>query len=41
MRSVWLFLVVLCLGVLSAGAAGGEGTPQEEANRLNQQAMGL
>ncbi len=41
MRSVWLFLVVLCLGVLWAGAAGGEGTPQEEARRLNKQAVEL
>jgi tetratricopeptide (TPR) repeat protein len=41
MRSVRLFLVILCLGVLWAGAAGGEGTPQEEANRLNQKAVEL
>ena len=41
MRSVRLFLVVVCLGVLGAGAAGGEGTPQEEAQRLNQQAVEL
>ena len=37
----WLFLVVLCLGVLPAASAGGEGTPQEEATRLNQQAVEL
>jgi tetratricopeptide (TPR) repeat protein len=41
MRSVWLLLVVLCLGVLWPGAAGGEGEPQEEARRLNQQAVEL
>jgi tetratricopeptide (TPR) repeat protein len=41
MRSVRLFLVVLCLGVLGAGAAGGQGSPQEEAKRLNQQAVEL
>jgi tetratricopeptide (TPR) repeat protein len=40
MRSVRLFLVVLCLGVLGAGPAGGE-TPREEARRLNQQAVEL
>ena len=39
--SVRLFLVLLCLGVLGAGAAAGEGTPQEEAQRLNQQAVEL
>ena len=41
MRNVRLFLALLCLGVLGAGAAAGEGTPQEEAQRLNQQAVQL
>jgi tetratricopeptide (TPR) repeat protein/CHAT domain-containing protein len=41
MRSVCLFLVVLLLGVCWAGAAAAEGTPLEEAQRLNQQAVEL
>ncbi len=41
MRSVRLFLVIVCLGVLGAGPAGGEATPREEARRLNQQAVEL
>ena len=41
MRSVRLFIVVLCICVLGAGSAWGEVTPQEEARRLNQQAVEL
>jgi tetratricopeptide (TPR) repeat protein len=40
MRSVRLFLVVLCLGGLGTGPVGGE-NPQEESRRLNQQAVEL
>ena len=36
-----LFLLVLCLGVLPAVSTGGEGTPEEEARRLNQEAVGF
>jgi tetratricopeptide (TPR) repeat protein len=39
MRSVWLFLVVLGLGVFWAGAAVGEEPSLEEAHRLGQQAV--
>ena len=41
MRSVRLFIVVLCICVLGAGSGWGEVTPQEEARRLNQQAVEL
>jgi tetratricopeptide (TPR) repeat protein len=41
MRSVWLFLVVLGLGVLSAGAAAADEPSLEEAHRLGQQALEL
>jgi len=41
MKRGWLFLIVLCLGVLPAASAGGEGTSQEKADSLNQQAVEL